>query len=131
MVRFVASRDELARHIAAADVSFSVCPAETFGLAVLEALACGTPVLTANRGGAFELVDATSGISAPPDPALLADAVEELIPRLGEGMRASARVRAEQYPWSAAVTRMLRLHERLADEVPYRSLRGFVRKGRR
>ena len=128
---FVASRDELARHIAAADVSFSVCPAETFGLAVLEALACGTPVLTANRGGAFELVDATSGISAPPDPALLADAVEELIPRLGEGMRASARVRAEQYPWSAAVTRMLRLHERLADEVPYRSLRGFVRKGRR
>lgn len=127
---FVASRQELAAHIAQADLSFSVCPAETFGLAVLEALACGTPVVTSNRGGAFELVDSSSGASAAPDPGLLADAVESLLPRLGPELRSAARRRAEQYPWSAAVSRMLRLHERLAAEVPYRSLKGFVRKGR-
>ena len=40
---FIDGRRDLARHIAAADVSLSVCPSETFGLAVLEALACGTP----------------------------------------------------------------------------------------
>lgn len=127
---FVADRDELARRIAAADLSFSVCPAETFGLAVLEALACGTPVVTSNRGGAWELVDETSGASAPPEPTLLADAVESLLPRIGPALRAAARARAEHYPWSRAVTRMLTLHERLANEVPYRSLRGFLREGR-
>ncbi len=125
---FVASRDQLARHIAAADISFSVCPAETFGLAVLEALACGTPVVTSNRGGAWELVDATSGACAPPEPTLLADAVETLLPRLGTELRAAARRRAEQYPWSTAIDRMLKLHTTLASEVPYRSLHGFVRR---
>ncbi len=127
---FVAGREELARRIAAADLSLSVCPAETFGLAVLEALACGTPVLTANRGGAWELVDGTCGASAPPDPAQLADAAETLMPRLGPELRAAARTRAELYPWSAAVTKMLALHQRLAAEVPYRSLQGFVKEKR-
>ena len=54
---YVEDRDLLSRRIGAADVALSVCPGETFGLAVLEALACGTPVVTADRGGARELVD--------------------------------------------------------------------------
>ncbi len=122
---FVAGREEVARRIAAADVSLSVCPAETFGLAVLEALACGTPVVTSNRGGAHELVDASSGASADPDPELLADAVESLVPRLGPELREAARARAEQYSWSRTVRQMLDLHSRLADEIPDASVRGF------
>ena len=90
---FVAGRPEVAKRIAAADISLSVCPAETFGLAVLEALACGTPVVTSNRGGAHELVDATSGDAGRPDPASLADAVETLLPRLGSELRAAAQAR--------------------------------------
>ncbi|MCY7396106.1 MAG: glycosyltransferase, partial [Nocardioides sp.] len=72
---YVDSRADLSRRIAAADVSLSVCPSETFGLAVLEALACGTPVVTADRGGARELVDDTSGAWGAPDAGPLADAV--------------------------------------------------------
>ena len=53
----VAGREELADRIGEADIALSVCPGETFGLAVLEALACGTPVVTAAYGGARELVD--------------------------------------------------------------------------
>ncbi|GAA3854277.1 glycosyltransferase family 1 protein [Tessaracoccus defluvii] len=128
---FVAGRDEVAARLAAADLSLSVCPAETFGLAVLEALACGTPVVTANRGGAHELVDATSGVSGPPDPVALADAVESLLPRLGPELRRGARARAEQYSWARTTAQMLALHERLADEVPYRSLQGFTRNRRK
>lgn len=128
---FVAGREDVARRIAAADISLSVCPAETFGLAVLEALACGTPVVTSNRGGAHELVDATSGAAGDPNPMALADAVESLIPRLGPDLRAAARRRAQLYPWNRCVEQMLDLHARLADEVPYRSLNGFVRHTRR
>ena len=125
---FVAGRPEVAKRIAAADISLSVCPAETFGLAVLEALACGTPVVTSNRGGAHELVDATSGAAGRPDPASLADAVETLLPRLGPELRAAARARAEQYPWRRTIDQMLALHHQLSEEIPYRSLRGFARR---
>lgn len=128
---FVQGRDEVARRIAASDVSLSVCPSETFGLAVLEALACGTPVVTANRGGGRELVDATSGEWAAPDPVALASAVERLSVRSGQGLRAGARARAEQYPWSATVARMLELHSDLAERAPRQSLRGFKQRGRR
>lgn len=124
---FVNGRAELAKRYAAADISLSVCPAETFGLAVLEALACGTPVVTANRGGASELVDATAGTDAAPDPVSLADAVEVLAPRLGPALRAGARARAEKYAWSDTIQQMLALHEDLMSGVPYRSLHGIER----
>lgn len=111
---FVGSRDDLARRFACADLAMSVCPEETFGLAVLEALACGTPVLTADRGGARELVDRDSGAWAAPDARSLADAVQALLPRLGPELRAGARRRAERYRWDTSVARMLEVHHRVA-----------------
>lgn len=112
---FVERRAEVARRYAGADVSLSVSPTETFGLAVLEALACGTPVVTSSRGGARELVTEASGAWGAPDGEALADAVESLIPRLGPGLRAQARRQAERYNWSRSVDRMLALHAQLAD----------------
>ncbi|AXE38163.1 glycosyltransferase [Acidipropionibacterium virtanenii] len=117
---FVDSRAEVARRFAAADISMSVCPAETFGLAVLEAMACGTPVVTSDRGGAHELVDETSGECGTPDATGLADAVERLAVRLGPDLRIAARARAEKYTWQASVDRMLDLHAMLAESVPSR-----------
>ncbi|HMR49693.1 MAG TPA: glycosyltransferase [Arachnia sp.] len=112
---FLAGRDEVARAFSAHDISLSVCPAETFGLAVLEALACGTPVVTSDRGGAHELVDTTSGASGAPNPDALADAVESLIPRLGAATRAAARRRAEEFDWSRTVALMLEVHRSVAE----------------
>lgn len=111
---FVAHRGELRQRIAAADVALSVCPGETFGLAVLEALACGTPVVTADRGGARELVDATSGGWAASYPSELADAVLAVAARPRDLLRVGARRRAERYPWSAAVASMLAVHAETA-----------------
>jgi alpha-1,6-mannosyltransferase len=109
----VADRAELARRIAAADVALSVCPGETFGLAVLEALACGTPVVTASTGGASELIDAASGGWGEANPGSLADAVLRVAARDDGVRRAAARARAELFPWSASVAAMLDLHRRL------------------
>lgn len=107
---YLTGREELARRIATADVALSVCPGETFGLAVLEALACGTPVVTADRGGAHELIDPACGAAAPPDPVALADAVERVLQRPPGARRTAARSRAEDYPWARSVASMLAVH---------------------
>lgn len=112
---FVEGREDLSRRIAQADVALSVCPGETFGLAVLEALASGTPVVTAGRGGARELVDEHSGAWGEPDPVSLADAVLRVAARPTGVRRRAARLRAEQFPWQTTVDRMLDVHAAVTD----------------
>lgn len=118
---FVAGREEIARAYTRSNISLSVCPAETFGLAVLEALASGTPVVTSDRGGARELVDETCGEWGHPEPMSIADAIERMAARPKGVTRAAARARAEQYDWSRSVELMLQLHRELGRQEPYRS----------
>lgn len=110
---YVDGRGELARRYRSADISLSVAPTETFGLAVLEALACGTPVVTADAGGARELVDATCAEWGAPNASALADAVQRLRARLvadPAALRHAARGRAELYSWDTSAARMLAVH---------------------
>lgn len=104
----------LAGHYASHDISLSVSPTETFGLAVLEALACGTPVVTSNRGGAYELVDPSCSQSGDPHPQSLAEATARLIDRLGPGIRKAARDRAVSFSWQRSVDEMMAIHRDLA-----------------
>jgi alpha-1,6-mannosyltransferase len=117
---YVDGRQTLARHLTEADIALSVCPGETFGLAVLEALAAGTPVVTAATGGARELVDSDCGRWAPAKADLLADAVLDLAAQPEHLRRTAARRRAEHYDWDTCVQHMLTLHTRLA--LPRRSV---------
>lgn len=111
----IPSRHEVARRFANSHISLSVCPTETFGLAVLEALACGTPVVTSDRGGARELVDVTCGQWGQPNARAIADAVERLASRLRPELRLAARKRAEQFSWASSVSQMLQIHQELAE----------------
>jgi alpha-1,6-mannosyltransferase len=106
----IASRERLARLVAAADVSISACPGETFGLSALEALACGTPVVTADVGGASELISADSGAWGSPDAVGIATAVERVLAMDPVGRRSAARRRAEQFPWTTCVDALLDVH---------------------
>lgn len=53
---------ELVKIYSTADVFVNPTREETFGLVNVEALACGTPVITFNTGGSPEIVDETCGI---------------------------------------------------------------------
>lgn len=106
----VSDRSSLAARLSDADVAFAPSPAETFGLSVLEALACGTPVVAANTGGGGELVSSDAGVAVPATPVGLAAGVLDVLSRPVAVRRAGARCRAEAFPWSATVDSMLNLH---------------------
>ncbi|MEO3755752.1 glycosyltransferase [Streptomyces sp. B6B3] len=91
---------------ATADVVLAPGPAETFGLAAMEALACGTPVV-ANGRSAVPALLGPAGAVAHGDGDSFADGVQRLLVRPAGQRRATARARAERFPWSAAVDAFL------------------------
>lgn len=99
----------VAKLLASADVVLAPGPAETFGLAALEALASGTPVV-ANEASALHEVLGGAGIVVPGTPAAFADGVRTLLARPAAQRRAAARDRAERFDWAATVDGFLAAH---------------------
>ncbi|HLV67076.1 MAG TPA: glycosyltransferase [Polyangiaceae bacterium] len=94
---FTKDRAALARALASSDALVHSGPFETFGLAVAEAVACGTPVVVADRGAAHELADPRCGeVYTALDPESLANAVERLFTRDRSELVAAARDRARR-----------------------------------
>lgn len=58
---FSKNREELATHLANADMLLHGCPFETFGLSIAEAMSCGLPCVVPDDGGAGEMHDPESG----------------------------------------------------------------------
>lgn len=110
MVGQLVDRSSVADLLGAADVVLAPGPVETFGLAALEALACGTPVVAASTSAVAELVGGGAGRSARPEPSSLAAAVSGLLAVPEPQRRQAARARAESYPWSRTTDAMLALH---------------------
>ncbi len=80
-VRFLGHRSDVDRLLAASDIHCqpNIFP-EPFGIAFIEALYAGIPVVTTQIGGATEIVNDSCGVMVPPDdPNALAAALERLI----------------------------------------------------
>ncbi len=104
-------RAAIAALIASADVAIAPSPNETFGLAALEAMACGTPVVGIEGGAVAELIVPDAGAVGRPGPNGLAAACGRLLDGRRERQPAAARARAEQFPWSRSIDSMLELFE--------------------
>ncbi len=111
---------ELAQWLASSDALVHAGTKETFGLVVLEAMACGRPVVAARAGAFTEFVDDGVGILAKPNCAAgMAEAITALYERDLEALGSAARARVlRHFTWHRA------FHAQLAT---YASLLGAQR----
>jgi alpha-1,6-mannosyltransferase len=95
---------ELAEWIASADALVHAGTKETFGLVLLEAMACGRPVVAARASAIPEFVDESVGMLAEPGSAAsMADAIVALYDRDLEAIGATARHRVlRRFTWQKA-----------------------------
>jgi glycosyltransferase involved in cell wall biosynthesis len=96
-VRFLGHRRDVPRLLAAADV---VChpneAPEHFGIAFVEGLAAGRPVVATRMGGAVEVIDPTCGVLTDPTPEAVAGPLGELLrdPARADALGAAGPARA-------------------------------------
>lgn len=115
-VRFLGaqSQQRLPLFYNAADIVTMPSHYESFGMAALEGLACGRPVVATSAGGpAFIVEDCQSGLLTPPDhPAALAERLERLL--ADDALRAqfgqAARERAQRFGWGTVACELLRVY---------------------
>jgi len=111
----------VARIIASCDAFVHANDKEPFGLIVLEAMACGRPVVGVNAGGVAETVDETVGqLAASADPADYAEAVEALFARDIEALGRAARVRAvERFSWNRVFENLCMIYGEVSGEAAF------------
>ncbi|MGH7698255.1 MAG: glycosyltransferase family 4 protein [Candidatus Dormibacteria bacterium] len=92
----------LAALMAGADAFCMPSLAEGFGLPVLEAMACGTAVVTSNRGSLPEVVG-DAGLAVEPTAEAVEDALAAVLTgaRMRSQLGAAGRARAETMSWEA------------------------------
>jgi UDP-glucose:(heptosyl)LPS alpha-1,3-glucosyltransferase len=98
----------------AADVLATPSAYESYGLVVLEALACGVPVVATPTGCVPDVVvDGVNGAVVDAAPGLLqaalAAAIERVLALPADATRASARATAEEHSWTLVAERYLDL----------------------
>jgi glycosyltransferase involved in cell wall biosynthesis len=115
-VHFLGFQQNPWRFIRRADVFALTSTYEGFGNVLVEAMACGTPVVATRSPGTLEIVQhEMNGLLVDHEPAAVAAAIDRL---LGDGalrsrLAAAARSSVEQY----AVPRVVERYERLFQEV--------------
>ncbi|MEW6486837.1 MAG: glycosyltransferase [Thermodesulfobacteriota bacterium] len=106
-------QEEMPSYYAAADLLVVPSHYESFGLATLEALACGTPVASTRVGAAQDLLDpAINGVLLDPEPAALARGLDAALGRglSGAWPRAGVRASVAAYGWPRVAEAVLAMY---------------------
>ncbi len=116
------SQEDMPALLRSADLMIDVSWYEPFGMASLEAMACGTPVIASAIGGHLDtVVDGTTGLLVTPgQPKALARRVRKLLgnPMLLEGFGIAAADRAQaRYSWERIGRETIALYTRTQQPV--------------
>jgi glycosyltransferase involved in cell wall biosynthesis len=90
---------------------------EGFGLPVLEAMACGTPVITSNRTSLPEVAGDAALFVDPTQPEMLAAAISSVMydGELRQALRAKGLARAGAFTWDAVAEHTLALYRAIGE----------------
>lgn len=121
-VHFLGARPqhELPLLYSAADVTVVPSYHESFGLAAVEALACGTPVVATRAGGLLTIVrPGQTGYLVPRCPGFFAERLDSLLaePDTLARMRAAARPSVQHYSWQSVASSMLEVYADVLDDA--------------
>jgi alpha-1,6-mannosyltransferase len=107
----------LADLMANSDAFIHPNPREPFGIAPLEAMASGLPLVAPNSGGVTSYANAENAWLAPPDEQSFASAIEEVFTNdpLRESRVQNAVRTAERFRWETVASSFLALYSQLCD----------------
>jgi D-inositol-3-phosphate glycosyltransferase len=103
----------------AADVTVIPSYHESFGLAAVESLACGTPVVATRAGGLKTVVQhSQTGYLVPRCPGFFAERLDTILqnPALLKRMRLAARPSVLQFSWKNVADKMQDVYEHVINE---------------
>jgi len=107
--------EETVRFYQAADVFVYPSLNETFGLPILEAMACGCPVVTSNTSAMPETAGGAAVLSDPRDPASIARAIVGVIGTGRDRLRDEGLRRSGQFTWGATAASTLDVYREVAE----------------
>jgi glycosyltransferase involved in cell wall biosynthesis len=110
------AHEKIPYYLRASDCFVNTASWEGFGLSILEAFACETPVVAVDSGAVSELVqDRETGLLVEKNPEKVASAVIKVVEnkKLRREMVREAKALSKKYTWNMSANKILRVYQEL------------------